>query len=72
MMETLDGAFCPKMNSDPRLVCVSVLYGWLLFSWDFFFSHCVTFSFFLFLHCHSCFLFGIIYYTLLRPQITGP
>lgn len=46
--------------------------GWLLLSWEFFFSHCVIFSFFfLFLHCHSCFLFGIIYYTLLRPQIRG-
>lgn len=30
MTETSDGAFCPKMNSDPRLVCVSFLCGRLV------------------------------------------
>lgn len=63
MVETPDCAFCPKMNSDPRLVCVSFLCGYLsVVQLGFFFPLIVLDSFFpLFLHCHSCFLFGITY-----------
>lgn len=67
MMETLDGAFCPKINSDPGLVCVSFLCGCsFVVQLGFFFSPIVLYSYFSAL---EFLLFGIIYYTMLRLQI---